>query len=69
MGSLIPVFYIILLLGLMLLGLVLLAIGIVLLLKLKNKLAGALTTAVGAVFTLFPTVILLALVTTTRALG
>jgi hypothetical protein len=69
MSTLIPVFYIVLLLGLMLLGLVLLAVGIALLLKLKNKLAGALTTVIGAVFILFPVVILLALVPTTRVLG
>lgn len=58
-----PAFAELILLGTLLLGLVLLAVGIVLLFRLPNKLAGALTTAVGAVFTFFPVIILLALIT------
>jgi uncharacterized membrane protein len=46
-------------------GLILLAVGIVLLLKVKNKLAGLLAIAVGLVFTLASSAIFLALVITT----
>ncbi len=49
--------YILLLLGCLLLGLIMLAVGIVLLLKLQNKLPGLLITGVGAVVTLFPIVL------------
>lgn len=53
------------LLGTLLFGLVLLSIGIVLMLKVKNKLAGILVIAVGLVFTLFPIAIFLFLTITT----
>ncbi len=66
MITIMPSFMIALLIGVMLLGLVLLATGIVLLLKLKNKLAGGLTSAAGAVLTIFPVLILLGLVITQR---
>lgn len=59
----------ILLLGLLLLGLVTSAIGIVLLIKIKNKIAGALVTIIGMVFTLFPIGIFLFLTITTSAQG
>ncbi len=49
--------YTLLLLGCLLLGLILLAVGIVLLLKLQNKLPGLLFTGVGVVVTLFPIVV------------
>ncbi len=55
----------ILLLGVLLLGLSLLAIGAVLLFKLKNKLAGLLAIAVGLVLALGSSAIFLALVITT----
>jgi hypothetical protein len=55
----------ILLLGVLLLGLSLLAAGVVLLLKVKNKLAGLLAIAVGLVLTLATSAIFLALVITT----
>jgi hypothetical protein len=58
-------FITILLLGVLLSGLILLAVGIVLLLKVKNKLAGLLAIAVGLVFTLASSAIFLALVITT----
>ncbi len=60
MGAILPVFYLVLLVGAMLLGLALLATGVVLLLKLKNKLAGGLAIAIGAIFTTFPIFIFLA---------
>ncbi len=69
MSAILPTFYIILLLGLILLGLILVAVGSVLLLRSKNKLAGGLTTAVGAVFTIFPLLILLAILNVTRIQG
>lgn len=53
------------LLGTMLFGLSLLSIGIVLLFKVKNKLAGMLVSAVGLVFTLFPVAIFLFLTVST----
>jgi len=62
-------FITLLLSGVLLLGLVLLAIGVVLLIKNKNKLAGALTTAIGLVFTIFPIVIYLFLTITTSVQG
>jgi len=46
--------YILLLIGSLLLGLVLLATGVILLIKVKNKIAGILVTAAGLAFTLFP---------------
>ena len=61
MTTIFPAFYLVLLLGIVFLGLVLLATGIVLLLKLKNKLPGGLAVALGAVFTAFPVFIFLAL--------
>ena len=59
----------ILLLGILLFGLILLAAGVVLLLKVKNKLAGLLAIAVGLVFTLASSAIFLALVITTSVQG
>ncbi len=64
MNILLPNFYLVLLAGTLLLGLVLIAAGIVLLFRLKNKLAGGLTTAAGAVFTLLPLSIMAALTVT-----
>lgn len=69
MVTLLPAFYIILLLGVLLLGLVLLAVGIVMLFKVKNKLVGGLTTALGAVLTLLPVLIMMGLVITTSIRG
>lgn len=57
------------LLGMMLFGLVLLAVGIVLLLKVKNKLAGVTVATLGLVFTLSTFVIYLFLTTTIRIQG
>lgn len=62
-------FITILLSGLLLFGLVLLAVGIVLLIKAKNKLAGALATAIGFVFTLFSVAVFLFLTITTSVQG
>ncbi len=59
----------VLLAGGLLLGLVLLAAGIVLLIKVKNKIAGALVTAFGVVFTILPIVVFLALTVTTSLQG
>lgn len=61
MSAIFPGFYIILLAGAVLLGLVLLATGIVLLIKLKNKLVGGLTTALGLIFTAAPIFVFMAL--------
>jgi hypothetical protein len=58
-----------LLLGVLLFGLVLLATGIVLLIKSKNKIAGALATALGLVLTLCPIGIFLLLTVTTSVQG
>ncbi len=69
MSAIFPVFYLVLLAGAMLLGLLLLAIGIILLIKLNNKLAGGLTSAAGAVLTVFPVLIILAFVVTQRIQG
>ncbi len=52
------------LLGILLSGLVLLAIGVVLLFKVKNKLAGALVSAVGLVTSSFPVLVFLFLTVT-----
>ncbi len=60
MSVMLPGFYLILLAGAVLLGLALLATGIVLLIMLKNKLVGGLTTAIGMVFTIFPIFIFMA---------
>ncbi len=62
-------FITILLLGFLLMGLILLAIGVVLLLKVKNKLAGLISIAVGLVFTLVASAIFLSLVITTSIQG
>ena len=62
-------FITILLLGVLLFGLILLAIGVVLLIKVKNKLAGLLAIAVGLVFTLVSLIIFLALIITTSVTG
>ena len=58
-------FITIFLLGVLLFGLILLAVGIVLLIKVKNKLAGLLAIAVGLVFTLVSLTIFLSLIITT----
>ena len=62
-------FITILLLGVLLFGLILLAVGIVLLIKVKNKLAGFLAIAVGLVFTLVSLTIFLSLIITTSVQG
>jgi len=62
-------FITILLLGVLLLGLILLAVGVVLLIKVKNKLAGLLAIAVGLVFTLVSLTIFLSLIITTSVQG
>jgi hypothetical protein len=62
-------FITILLLTILLTGLVLLAVGIVLLLKAKNKLAGWVVAAVGLVFTLFSVAIFLSFIITTSIHG
>jgi hypothetical protein len=62
-------FITILLLAILLTGLVLLAVGIILLLKAKNKLAGWVVAAVGLVFTLFSVAIFLSLIITTSIQG
>ncbi len=59
----------ILLLGVLLFGLILLTAGVVLLLKVKNKVAGLLAIAVGLVLTLASSAIFLALVITTSVQG
>jgi hypothetical protein len=59
----------ILLLGILLFGLILVATGTVLLLKVKNRLVGMLFVAVGLVCTLFASVIFLSLIITTRTMG
>ncbi len=59
----------IILLAILLVGLVLLAVGIVLLLKAKNKLAGWVIVAVGLVFTMFSSAIFLMLTVTTSVTG
>jgi hypothetical protein len=62
-------FITILLLGVLLFGLILLAVGVVLLIKVKNKLAGLLAIAVGLVFTLVSLTIFLSLIITTSVQG
>jgi len=62
-------FITIFLLGVLLFGLILLAVGIVLLIKVKNKLAGFLAIAVGLVFTLVSLTIFLSLIITTSVQG
>ena len=62
-------FITILLLATLLTGLVLMAVGIVLLLKAKNKLVGWVVAAVGLVFTLFSVAIFLSLIITTSIQG
>lgn len=61
--------YLLTLLGAFLFGLILLVIGAILLLKVKNKLAGWLVAAVGVVFTLVPLLIFLGMVITRRVQG
>jgi len=58
-----------LLLGMLLFGLVLLAIGVVLLFKVKNKLAGALVSAVGLVTSSFSVLVFLFVTLTRSAVG
>jgi len=53
----------------LLFGLILIAIGAVLLIKVKNKIAGLLVSAVGLVFTMFPIAIFLFLTITTSVQG
>ena len=62
-------FITIFLLGVLLFGLILLAVGVVLLIKVKNKLAGLLAIAVGLVFTLVSLTIFLSLIITTSVQG
>jgi uncharacterized membrane protein len=62
-------FITILLLGVLLFGLILLAVGVVLLIKVKNKLAGFLAIAVGLVFTLVSLTIFLSVIITTSVQG
>jgi len=62
-------FITIFLLGVLLFGLILLAVGVVLLIKVKNKLAGFLAIAVGLVFTLVSLTIFLSLIITTSVQG
>ncbi len=62
-------FITIFLLGVLLFGLILLAVGVVLLIKVKNKLAGLLAIAVGLVFTLVSLIIFLSLIITTSVQG
>jgi len=62
-------FITILLLGVLLFGLILLAVGVVLLIKVKNKVAGLLAIAVGLVFTLVSLTIFLSLIITTSVQG
>lgn len=57
------------LLSILLFGLILLAIGIILLLKVKNKLAGMFFVAFGLVCTLVASAIFLSLIITTRTMG
>jgi len=66
---LISMLYLLPLLSTLLFGLVLLSIGIVLLFKVKNKLAGMLVSAVGLVFTLLPVAVFLFLTVTTSVRG
>jgi len=54
------------LLGSILFGVVLLALGVVLLFKVKNKLAGILVIAVGLVFSLLPVAVYLFLMISVR---
>ena len=62
-------FITIFLLGVLLFGLILLAVGVVLLIKVKNKLAGILAIAVGLIFTLVSLIIFLSLIITTSVQG
>jgi hypothetical protein len=62
-------FYIILLLASLLLGLILLAMGAILLLKVKNKITGILVGVVGLVFTFCPVAVFIFLVATVRTQG
>lgn len=57
------------LLSILLFGPILLAIGIILLLKVKNKLAGLLFVAFGLLCTLMASAIFLSLIITTRTMG
>jgi len=57
------------LLGSLLLGLILLALGVVLLFKVKNKLAGILVIAVGLAFSLLPVAVYLFLMINVRVQG
>ncbi len=56
-------FYILLLLGSILFGLILLVVGAFLLLKVKNKIAGILLMLAGLAFTLFPLAVLMFAIT------
>ncbi len=69
MIALLPAFFILLLFASIFLGLVLLAVGIVLLFRVKNKLIGGLSLAMGLVFTVLPVLIILAQVITSSVQG
>ncbi len=62
-------FYILLLLSSLLFGLILLAVGAVLLLKVQNKIAGLLVVAAGLAFTACPIAVLMWEVITVRTQG
>ena len=66
MSYMLPTVYILLLLGSLLLGLILLAAGAVLWLRVKNKTAGILLVAAGLVLTACPVAVLLWEVITVR---
>lgn len=61
--------YVILLIGSFLLGLILLAIGSILLFRLKNKIAGILVLAAGAAFTVCPLAVIAIQTITVRTQG
>ncbi len=61
--------YEVLLVGSFFLGLVLLAIGVALLITMKNKIIGLLTTAFGLVITVLPIFVILFLTVTTSVRG
>lgn len=60
MTIILPTFYILFLFVMLIIGLLLLALGIVLLLKMKNKLPGGLSIILGVVFTILPILVILA---------
>jgi hypothetical protein len=56
-------FYMLLLFGMLVLGLILVVAGVVMLLKVSNKLPGWIAIAAGVLFTLSPIAVFLALIT------